>query len=87
MRLLRPVWIVGLLFLFLGLIPSLVKFATDFFWYQEVGYEAVFTTELTTKTLRAFVGGRDVDLRNKQTELAKKYRERYRQLEAQGERK
>ena len=43
--------------------------------------------ELTTKTLRAFVGGRDVDLRNKQTELAKKYRERYRQLEAQGERK
>jgi hypothetical protein len=51
MRLLRPVWIVGLLFLFLGLIPSLVKFATDFYWYQEVGYEAVFTTELTTKTL------------------------------------
>ena len=51
MRLLRPIWIVGLLFLFMGLIPSIVKFATDFMWYREVGYEAVFTTELGTKTL------------------------------------
>lgn len=36
--------------------------------------------ELTTKIELAFVQGRQVDLRNKQTELAKKYRERYRQL-------
>ncbi len=36
--------------------------------------------ELTTKIDRAFVQGREIDLRNKQTELAKKYRERYRQL-------
>ena len=36
--------------------------------------------ELTTKVEMAFVQGRQVDLRNKQTELAKKYRERYRQL-------
>jgi imidazolonepropionase-like amidohydrolase len=35
---------------------------------------------LTTRIERAFVQGREIDLRNKQTELAKKYRERYRQL-------
>jgi imidazolonepropionase-like amidohydrolase len=36
--------------------------------------------ELKTRIELAFVQGRQVDLRNKQTELAKKYRERYRQL-------
>lgn len=36
--------------------------------------------ELTTHIERAFIGGREIDLRNKQTELARKYRERYRQL-------
>lgn len=36
--------------------------------------------ELPTKIELAFVQGRQVDLRNKHTELAKKYRERYRQL-------
>ena len=36
--------------------------------------------ELTTKIELAFVQGREIDLRNKQTELAKKYRERLRQL-------
>jgi uncharacterized membrane protein (UPF0182 family) len=56
MRLLRPIWIVGLLFLFMGLIPSMARFATDFFWYQEVGYQAVFTTELTTKSLLFALG-------------------------------
>lgn len=35
---------------------------------------------LTSKIEMAFIQGRKVDLRNKQTELAKKYRERYRQL-------
>jgi len=37
--------------------------------------------DLVTKIDMAFVQGRQVDLRNKQTELAKKYRERYRQLQ------
>jgi imidazolonepropionase-like amidohydrolase len=37
--------------------------------------------ELQTKIELAFVQGRLVDLRNKHTELAQKYRERYRQLE------
>jgi imidazolonepropionase-like amidohydrolase len=36
--------------------------------------------ELTTKVELAFVHGRQVDLRSKHTELARKYRERYRQL-------
>jgi len=35
--------------------------------------------ELTTRIELAFVQGRQIDLRNKQTELANKYRERYRQ--------
>lgn len=42
--------------------------------------------ELTTKGTMAFVRGREVDLRYKQTELAKKYREKYRQAD-QGEKK
>jgi len=37
--------------------------------------------ELTTKIDKAFVRGAAIDLRDKQTELAKKYRERYRQLQ------
>lgn len=37
--------------------------------------------ELATRVELAFVNGRQVDLRNKQTELARKYRERYRQLQ------
>lgn len=36
---------------------------------------------LTTRIELAFVQGRQIDLRNKHTELAKKYRERYRQLQ------
>lgn len=37
--------------------------------------------DLTTHVERAWIQGREVDLRNKQTELAKKYREKYRQLQ------
>lgn len=36
--------------------------------------------ELTTRIEMAFVQGRQIDLRNRQTELSNKYRERYRQL-------
>lgn len=34
--------------------------------------------ELVARIEMAFVQGRQIDLRNKQTELAKKYRERFR---------
>jgi len=36
--------------------------------------------EIKTSVHRAFIDGRGIDLRNKQTELAEKYREKYRQL-------
>lgn len=36
--------------------------------------------EMTTKIAHAFIDGREVDLRNKQTELDAKYREKYRRL-------
>ena len=51
MRMLRPIWIVGIVFLFLGFIPTVVRYVTDYLWFQEVGYQAVFTTEITTKWL------------------------------------
>ena len=34
--------------------------------------------EVTTNLTMAFIGGREIELRNKQTELADKYREKYR---------
>lgn len=34
--------------------------------------------EVTTNVTMAFIGGREIDLRNKQTELADKYRDKYR---------
>ena len=37
--------------------------------------------DLTTKIEQAFVRGRSIDLRNKHTELARKYRAKYRQLQ------
>src|SRR5687767_569969 len=51
MRLLRPVWIIGVVFLAFGAIPSLVGFLADWLWFREIGYQTVFTTELTTKSL------------------------------------
>lgn len=36
--------------------------------------------EITTRVQRAFIDGREIDLSNKQSKLAEKYRERYRQL-------
>jgi imidazolonepropionase-like amidohydrolase len=35
--------------------------------------------EVTTRVERAFIDGREIDLSNKQTKLAEKYREKYRQ--------
>jgi imidazolonepropionase-like amidohydrolase len=36
--------------------------------------------ELTTRVTQAFIDGREIDLRSKQTELYEKYREKYRQM-------
>lgn len=52
----------------------------------EVGKDATLIVtdgvpwEVTTNTRHAFVGGREIDLSNKQSGLAEKYREKYRQL-------
>ena len=56
MRLLRPVWIIGVVFLLFGAVPTVVGFVTDWLWFREIGYQAVFTTELLTKFLLFVVG-------------------------------
>jgi uncharacterized protein len=56
MRLLRPLWIVGLAFLILGAIPSLTGFLIDWLWFREIGFQTVYVTELLTKG-SLFVGG------------------------------
>jgi uncharacterized membrane protein (UPF0182 family) len=55
-RLLRPLWIVGAAFLLLGFIPTLIRFATDWWWFREIGFQAVYRTELTTKALLFLAG-------------------------------
>ena len=56
MRLLRPVWIIGVVFLLFGAVPTVVGFVTDWLWFREIGYQAVFTTELLTRILLFVVG-------------------------------
>ena len=56
MKLLRPLWIIGLAFLVLGAIPSLTGFITDWLWFKEIGFQKVYATELLTKG-SLFIGG------------------------------
>src|SRR5205809_3948711 len=42
----QPIGLLLLLFLALGLVAQLVPLYTDWLWFQEVGYTAVFTTTL-----------------------------------------
>jgi len=48
-RRLVVVSIVTLLFVLLTIVPTVVGFVTDLFWFREIGYQTVFVTELTTK--------------------------------------
>lgn len=48
-RRLVVVSVVTLLFILLTIVPTIVGFVTDLFWFREIGYQTVFTTELTTK--------------------------------------
>jgi len=50
-RRLRPLWFIGIAFILFTLIPTAIRFATDWFWFQEIGFETVFTTQLVTRTL------------------------------------
>jgi uncharacterized membrane protein (UPF0182 family) len=43
--------LLGLLVLVLIVFPAMMRFAADLFWFQEIGYQRVFTTELVTKFL------------------------------------
>ena len=65
--------------------PAEIMGIADRYGTLEVGKSATLIVtsgnplETTTKVERAFVDGRELDLRNKQTELYEKYREKYRQ--------
>ena len=39
----------GLVFLVLIVFPAMMRFAADLFWFQEIGFQRVFATELLTK--------------------------------------
>jgi len=43
--------LLGLLVLILIVFPAMMRLAADLFWFQEIGYQRVFTTELVTKFL------------------------------------
>src|SRR2546426_1813716 len=45
----QPIGLLLLLFLALGLVTQLVPLYTDWLWFQEVGYTAVFTTTLALR--------------------------------------
>jgi uncharacterized membrane protein (UPF0182 family) len=55
-KLLRPIWIIGIAFLVFGALPSIFRFTTDWLWYKEIGFQAVFTTELTMKAVLFLFG-------------------------------
>jgi uncharacterized membrane protein (UPF0182 family) len=41
----------GLVFLVLIVFPAMMRFAADLFWFQEIGFQRVFATELLTKVV------------------------------------
>ena len=48
-RRVRALSVVALLFIVVTVVPTFVGFITDWFWFREIGYQVVFTTELVTK--------------------------------------
>ena len=49
--------VVTLMFVLLTIVPTFVGLVTDLFWFREIGYQRVFTTELTTKVGLFVFGG------------------------------
>jgi uncharacterized protein len=49
--------IAGLVLLALVFLPALIQFATDWLWYQEIGYQTVFTRERIARLLLFFGTG------------------------------
>ena len=56
MRRLRLLWVIGLAFILFALLPAVTGPITDWLWFREVGFEAVFTTEILTKFLLFVIG-------------------------------
>jgi len=50
-------WIVGGLFVALIIVPWLASFATDWLWYNEIGFRSVFTTSLVWRVGLFLSGG------------------------------
>ncbi|MBX3385741.1 MAG: amidohydrolase family protein [Phycisphaeraceae bacterium] len=72
--------------------PAKMLGVADRYGSLEVGKSATLIVtngdvlEIATNPTMAFIDGRTIDLRNKQTELEHKYREKYRQIDAQSPR-
>ena len=55
----RRLFLVLAVAVFLGLffVPSFIGLLTDWWWFQEIGYQIVFTRELVTRVLLFLVVG------------------------------
>ena len=53
----KALTVVALLFILLAIVPAMVGFLTDWFWFGEISYRTVFTTALATKVGLFFVAG------------------------------
>ncbi len=52
----KPIILITI-FMLVFIVPSLVGLLTDWFWFQEVGLENIFTTILSAKLLLGIIGG------------------------------
>ncbi|MDQ3674702.1 MAG: UPF0182 family protein, partial [Gemmatimonadota bacterium] len=55
----RRAILIGLTAFFVALIvlPWLASFATDWLWFQEIGFQTVFTTSLVWRVMLFVIGG------------------------------
>jgi hypothetical protein len=52
------IWLAGIVIALLVIVwPAWAGFYTDWLWFQELGYQTVFSTALTTKLVSGFAGG------------------------------
>jgi hypothetical protein len=48
--------IVGLVVLFIIIFPALVRFAANWYWYKEIGFQTILLSEITTRAILMIVG-------------------------------
>jgi uncharacterized membrane protein (UPF0182 family) len=53
----KKLLILIIIFCFLFVVPSLVRLLTDWFWFQEIGFENIFTTILGAKIVLGLIVG------------------------------